>query len=108
MNDRSPSPRSSRGLSTLCPPRLFSIGDRRHGQSVDNPANRSAIDPVGGSFFVSPRGQYLMSLDSSSAKVDPPEPYLPQDYAGRILPQPRAPGAFPLRSLLAPTILRRV
>ena len=34
------------GLSTLCPPRLFGIGDRRHGQSVDNPASRSAIDPA--------------------------------------------------------------
>ena len=50
MNDRSPSPRSSRGLSTLCPPRLFGIGDRRHGQSVDNPASRSAIDPAGDQF----------------------------------------------------------
>ena len=52
MNDRSPSPRSSRGLSTLCPPRLFGIGDRRHGQSVDNPASRSAIDPAGTGFNV--------------------------------------------------------
>ena len=50
VGDRSPSPRSSRGLSTLCPPRLFGIGDRRHGQSVDNPASRSAIDPAGISF----------------------------------------------------------
>ena len=64
MNDRSPWPRSSRGLSTLCPPRLFGIGDRRHGQSVDNPASRSAIDPAGDQFqcrrgvFVSQRSSF--------------------------------------------------
>ena len=55
---------SSKGLSTPCPPRLFIIGDRRHGQGVDNPANRSAIDPARGSVFMSPGGQFLVSLDN--------------------------------------------
>ena len=69
MNDRSPSPRSSRGLSTLCPPRLFGIGDRRHGQSVVNPASRSAIDPAGDRFQCRRgsscrRGQFPMALDT--------------------------------------------
>ena len=69
MSDRPPSPRSSRGLSTLCPPRLFGIGDRRHGQSVDSPASRSASIRRGISVNVAgglrvAKGQFLTALDT--------------------------------------------
>ena len=59
-----------RGLSTLCPPRLFGIGDRRHGQSVDNPASRSAHRSGGESVSMPQgglrvaKGQFLMALDT--------------------------------------------
>ena len=53
------------GLSTLCPPRLLFVGDRRRGQSVDNPVSAvPLIDQEGGSVFMSPRGQFSMSLDT--------------------------------------------
>ena len=57
------------GLSTLCPPRLFGIGDRCHGQSVDNPASRSASIRRGISVNVAgglrvAKGQFLTALDT--------------------------------------------
>ena len=52
------------GLSTLCTPRIFIMGDQHGGQSVDNPTTALRHGPTGspcsissgGSVFVSPRG----------------------------------------------------
>ena len=64
---RAPWRSPSRGLSTPCPPRLSSIGDRHRGQGVDNPRHRRCHGSNPGvSFFVSPGVSFRVAKGSVS------------------------------------------